>query len=80
MAFGPGHHFGAGQGVVLNVQQAGGGVADAGHALGLGHGGQLLGVFDAKAGGLDDKVMGGHKKSEKVVDLLQGTQHGANGV
>ncbi|KAG1438878.1 hypothetical protein G6F57_019655 [Rhizopus arrhizus] len=55
VALGPGDNFRAGQGVVLHVQQAGGGVADARHALGLRQGGQLFRVFDGQAGRLDDK-------------------------
>jgi hypothetical protein len=50
------------QGVVLHVEQACGGVADARHALGLSQRGQLLGLFDAQAGRLNDKVMGSHKQ------------------
>ena len=44
----PGADLGAGGVIVLHVEQAGGGGADAGHALGLGQRGQLLRLVDGQ--------------------------------
>ena len=61
----PGADLGAGGVIVLHVEQAGGGGAYAGHALGLGQRGQPLRLVDGQGRGLDDKVMSSHKFANK---------------
>ncbi|CPO62731.1 Uncharacterised protein [Bordetella pertussis] len=53
-------YLGARVAILLYVEQAGRGGADARHALGLGQRRQLFGVFGRQGGRLDDEVMDSH--------------------